>query len=125
VNVFEPEIYTLTVSKVNDSATCYGSATLYVDINPHPPIYVPNVFSPNGDGKNDLFQVYGNNIMTVDMKIFNRWGELVYETNNQLAGWDGTYKGQMQNPGVFTYALKVTFLDNTQIEKNGTVTLLR
>lgn len=125
INSFLRQDYTVTVSSVNGSSICYGTATLHVDVEPHKPLFIPNSFTPNGDGNNDLFQIFGEDIKVVDLKIFNRWGELVYQSNNQFAGWDGTYKGQMQLPQVFTYTAVVTFLDDKKAEKNGTVTLVR
>ncbi|HWB64995.1 MAG TPA: gliding motility-associated C-terminal domain-containing protein, partial [Chitinophagales bacterium] len=125
VNTYTPGVYTVTVSMVNGSSICYGTATLYVTVGPHSPVFIPNSFSPNGDGNNDVFLIYGQDIKTIDLKVFNRWGELVYQTNNQFAGWDGTYKGQLQNPGVFTYEAVVTFLDDTKFEKAGSITLVR
>jgi len=88
-------------------------------------VFIPNSFTPNGDGNNDFFQVYGESVKVIDLKIFNRWGELVYQSNNVFAGWDGTYKGIPQNPGVFSYAVQITFLDNSTLNKQGSVTLLR
>ncbi len=117
--------YMLVVSVENGPATCYDTAYLSVIVEPHLTAFFPNAFSPNGDGNNDLFQIYGGDIKTISLKIFNRWGEKVYETTNSMAGWDGTYKGVMQNGGVYTYEAVVTFLDDTQQTKNGTVTLLR
>ena len=125
VSPFTRQDYVITISMVNGSATCYGSATLHADVLPHKPVFVPNSFTPNGDGNNDVFQIFGEGIKTLDLKIFNRWGELVYESNNQFEGWDGTYKGQMQLPQVFTYATKIYFLDDTKVEKKGTITLVR
>ena len=125
VSPFYRQDYVVTISMVNGTATCYGSATLHADVLDPLPVFVPNSFSPNGDGNNDLFQIYGQGIKTVDLKIFNRWGELVYESNNQFDGWDGTYKGQVQLPQVFTYATKITFLNDKKLDKKGTVTLVR
>ncbi len=125
VSPFYRQDYVVTISMVNGSATCYGSATLHADVLPPPPVYVPNSFTPNGDGNNDVFQIYGQGIKTVDLKIFNRWGELVYESNNQFDGWDGAYKGQVQLPQVFTYAVKIVFLNDKKTDKKGTVTLVR
>jgi gliding motility-associated-like protein len=125
VSPFTRQDYVITVSMVNGSATCYGSATLHANVTDPLPVYIPNSFTPNGDGNNDLFQLYGQSIKTVDLKIFNRWGELVYQTNNQFNGWDGTYKGALQTPQVFTYAVKVVFLDDKKLDRKGTVTLLR
>jgi gliding motility-associated-like protein len=64
-------------------------------------------------------------IRTIYLKIFNRWGEKVFETTNQFEGWDGTYKGVMQNPSVYTYNVDVTFLDNKKVERKGTVSIIR
>jgi gliding motility-associated-like protein len=125
VNTYTPGVYTVTVSMVNDSAVCYGSTTLWVELLSHPPVYIPDAFSPNGDGNNDVFMIYGESIKTVDMRIFNRWGELVFETENQYNGWDGMYKGHIQPIGVYTYETTITFLDNTQTQKNGSVKLVR
>jgi gliding motility-associated-like protein len=125
VNSYIRQDYVVTVSSINGSATCYGSASLHVEVEPHKPLFIPNSFTPNGDGNNDLFQIFGEDIKVVDLKIFNRWGELVYQCNNQFAGWDGTYKAQLQLPQVFTYTAVVTFLDDKKAEKNGTVTLVR
>lgn len=125
VTVYHRGDYTVTVTMQNGTSTCFGKANLHVEVLPELPVYVPNSFSPNGDGNNDIFQVYGQGIETVDLKIFNRWGELVYQSNNQFAGWDGTYKGQLQLPQVFTYVANITFLNNKKSEKKGTITLIR
>ena len=131
VNSYAPGVYTVTLSEgkkvINGvpTATCYGSASLYVEVLKHQPVFIPNSFSPNGDGNNDVFTVYGAGIKYIDMKIFNRWGELVYQTNNMLAGWDGTYKGVLQLPGVFVYEATITFLNDKQVQQNGSVTLIR
>ncbi len=125
VSPFTQQDYVITISMVNGSATCYGSATLHADVLDPLPVFIPNSFTPNGDGNNDVFQLFGQSIKTVDLRIFNRWGELVYKTNNQFSGWDGTYKGQMQLPQVFTYAVKIVFLDDKKVDRKGTVTLLR
>ncbi len=125
VSPFFRQDYVVTISMINGTSTCYGSATLHADVLDPLPVFVPNSFTPNGDGNNDVFQIYGQGIKTIDLKIFNRWGELVYQSNNQFEGWDGTYKGQLQLPQVFTYAVKIVFLDDKKTNKKGTVTLVR
>ena len=125
VTVYQNQDYVVTVSAVNGTATCFATAALKVIVLPNLPVYIPNSFSPNGDGNNDVFQIYGEGIKTIDLKIFNRWGELVYESNNQFEGWDGRYKGEMQNPAVFTYYTTIQFLNNKEIERKGTVTIIR
>ena len=125
VSGYESGEYVVVVSMQNGVATCYGSTTLHVNVGTHTRAFAPNAFTPNGDGNNDYFQIYGEDIKTVSMKVFNRWGELVYTTNSLLSGWDGTYKGVLQNPSVFTYIANITYLDDTQETKKGTVTLIR
>lgn len=93
------------------------------DVNPLAD--VPTGFSPNGDGSNDILYVRGYSIQNLDFKIFNRWGEKVFETQNQSVGWDGTYKGVPQEMEVYAYTLFVTFFDGTSFKKQGNVTLLR
>ncbi len=86
---------------------------------------VPTGFSPNGDGSNDILYVRGYSIATMDFKIFNRWGELVFQSQNQSRGWDGTFKGKAQEMDAYAYTLQVTFLDGSTMNKKGNVTLLR
>jgi gliding motility-associated-like protein len=86
---------------------------------------VPTGFSPNGDGSNDILYVRGYSIQTLDFKVFNRWGEMVFETQDQSVGWDGTYKGKPQEMDAFAFTLQVVFYDGTTFKKQGNVTLLR
>jgi gliding motility-associated-like protein len=88
-------------------------------------IYIPNAFTPNGDGNNDVLMVYGNVIQSIVFSIYDQWGELQFKTTNKDTGWDGTYKGTRQPVGVYVYYLEVTTKDNQVIKKKGTVTLLR
>lgn len=86
---------------------------------------IPTGFSPNGDGKNDVLYVRGANIQTMHLQIYNRWGELVFETNDQNTGWDGTYKSKPQEMDAYAFVLDVTFFDGGTLHKQGNVTLLR
>ncbi len=114
--------YVLTITYNN---LCEARADVIIMIQNEPEVYVPNSFSPNGDGNNDKWMIYGKAIKVIDLKIFNRWGEKVYDTNNVFEGWDGTYKGVLQNPSVFVYEARITFLDNRVINRMGSITLLR
>lgn len=89
-------------------------------------IYVPTAFTPNGDGLNDIFKVIPVGIKEFKyLKVFNRWGELVFATTNASQGWNGTYKGQQQGTFVFVWEAKgIDYLGNT-ISRKGTVTLIR
>ncbi len=88
-------------------------------------IFVPNVFTPNNDGNNDLLKVYSSTIKSMEFSIFNQWGQLIWQTTNINGGWDGTYKGKLQPGTVYIYVLKATMTDNSIINKKGSVTLLR
>ena len=117
--------YTLTVT---DSAGCSNSAIGVVndqsnDCNYH--IFLPNIFSPNGDNHNDIFKVRGEGIKALSFVIYSRWGEKVFETNDPDIGWNGNYKGEKMNAGVFVYYLKATMINDELIEKQGNVTLVR
>jgi gliding motility-associated-like protein len=115
-------VYTLTVHYNN---TCYTSNTVTIFVENNLPVFIPNAFTPNGDGSNDIFQVFGQAVKGIDLQIFNRWGEKVFQSFDQFQGWDGTYKGELVPPGVFTYQIKVTWLDDKTIFKKGTLTVLR
>ena len=88
-------------------------------------IFVPNAFTPNGDGKNDVLLVYGNTIASMDLVIFDQWGELIFESTNQAKGWDGIYKGKPQPVGVYVYVLKAVRTDGTSVTKKGSINLIR
>ena len=90
-------------------------------------IIVPNAFTPNGDCLNDMLFVRGSAICTINLfRIYDRWGAMVFETENMNQGWDGTYKGQEVNPGVFVYYVEAPCpLDGSRILKKGNVTVLK
>lgn len=88
-------------------------------------IFVPNVFTPNGDGKNDVLLVYGNYVAGIRLNIFNQWGQLIFVSESMTSGWDGTYKGRQQPVGVYAYTLQVVLQDGTVIHKKGSVHLIR
>ncbi len=92
-----------------------------------PLVDVPNAFTPNGDGINDVIRVRGYGIGKVNFRIYNRWGVLVYQstaakTNN---GWDGRYNGVLQPQDVYMYIADIEFTDGTKYQKRGDITLLR
>jgi gliding motility-associated-like protein len=83
---------------------------------------IPNAFTPNGDGKNDIFMPHGKYIRNVEGKIINRWGMEIYSWNDANTGWDGTTKhGDRVDPGVFYYIIKIEFENGEEISKAGTV----
>ncbi|MCB9251127.1 MAG: gliding motility-associated C-terminal domain-containing protein [Flavobacteriales bacterium] len=90
-----------------------------------PTIYVPNAFSPNNDGINDLFKVQSGAIKTYNLKIFDRWGEKIWETDNYDEHWDGTYKSSPVQLGVYVYIITFTDFKDKVFGLNGTVHVIR
>jgi gliding motility-associated-like protein len=88
-------------------------------------IFIPNVFSPNGNSKNERFKVYGNRIVKIDMKIYNQWGQQVAVVTDRKIGWDGTHKGKPQPAGVYIYVLDAAMEDGSLIKRKGSITLIR
>ncbi len=88
-------------------------------------VFIPSAFTPNGDGKNDVFKIYSNQASAIEFKIFNQWGQQIWSTTNVNDGWDGTSNGKPQPSGVYIYAVRVTLLDGTQSMRKGSVSLVR
>lgn len=120
--------YVLTAST---SSGCFATDTISVKVfKTLPGIYVPSAFTPNGDGKNDVFRPLAIGIKQIShFKVFNRWGVMVYSSNKvqyeQGIGWNGTYKGRPQDTGVFVWIAEGTDYMDKKIIQKGTVTLVR
>jgi gliding motility-associated-like protein len=124
---------TTFVLQATDAGTgCIAYDTVEIDVkNCQSYINVPQAFTPNNDGVNDFFTLFGNNIESYELRIYNRWGELVYSTTNMgelndlSQGWDGSYKGKVQNAGTFVYYLTAKDIYQKTTEKKGNITLIR
>jgi gliding motility-associated-like protein len=89
-------------------------------------IYVPSAFTPNGDQRNDVFKIPPlNKNKLVKLIIFNRYGQMVFETSDVTKGWDGTFNNKLQDPGTFVYTLIMETLNGKRVTKRGTVALIR
>jgi gliding motility-associated-like protein len=108
-----------------NAAGCVDSVCKEVQAIIVPIVDVPNAFTPNGDGKNDFVSVKGFGIEKMDWRIYNRWGQLIFQTGNTTQGWDGKYNGVLQPQEVYVYVLNVTFTNGTTYRKKGDITLLR
>jgi len=106
---------------LKDSVTIYVIDVICDESN----IFIPNAFSPNGDNANDVLYVRGRIIDELYLTIYNRWGEMVFETRNISDGWNGIYKSKLSEPGVYVYYLDVTCIDKQKFFKKGNITLLR
>ena len=104
-----------------DTVTVYVLRTPCAESN----IFIPNGFSPNGDGKNDILYVRGNNITKVLFIVYDRWGQKVFESTDLAIGWDGVFKGKKLDPAVFAYYVEGECEGGQQFIKKGNVTLFR
>jgi gliding motility-associated-like protein len=121
--------YTVTVT---DDYGCTATDEIFIKVINNKAVFVPNVFTPNHDGVNDFLSVYsGGAAENVQlMRIYNRWGGLIFETqnfgvNNPFLGWNGTFRNESVDAGVYLYEVEVRFLDNDVQKVRGNVTLVR
>jgi gliding motility-associated-like protein len=123
-NPTEPTNYVVTII---DSNGCKRSSEVELNfLCTEDGIYVPNAFTPNSDDKNDIFKIRGYGVREISVfRVFNRWGELVFETNDINQGWDGTFNGEPMFPAVFVYYVEGICTNNQVIVKQGNVTLIR
>ncbi len=111
------------VEAINNNG-CKSTDEVCVTVIRENDIYVPNCFTPNKDGLNDVFYIYGVGIVEMDLKIYNRFGNIIFSSQNQLSGWNGFYKNELCPMGSYIWSLKYTTLDGKKKYKEGYVTLL-
>jgi gliding motility-associated-like protein len=112
--------------EVKNATGCADTAHVFVKVLDGPTYYIPNAFSPNGDGLNDVFRAIPAGMANTQyFKVMNRYGETVFETNQYLKGWDGTYKGKKQPLGVYVWIVKGQDKDGKIVEMKGTVMLVQ
>ena len=135
---FPEENVTLTI-EITDSLQCHYFLQTNIVVNPVEPldtiiadaVYIPNVFSPNGDNSNDIFSIYSRlpDVHLQELTIMDRWGELVFYTDNipleSFKGWDGNFNDKPMNPQVFVYIAKLKLSDGKDVKLVGDVTLIR
>lgn len=102
--------------QVTDEYGCTASDSLSVREICPTRYYIPNVFSPNDDGGNDYFEVYGRDIISLWLSVYDRWGNHLFESTDVAARWDGTFRGKPVNPGVYTWVARIE-----GYRKDGTV----
>lgn len=126
---YEDFAYIVTVTDQNG---CQDTASVVINVDPNRHVFIPTAFTPNGDGLNDFFYLYGGlGVARVNkMMIFDRWGELLYQQENVPAtdpayGWDGRKGGKLMNPGAFVYYFEVEFVDGEVLTYKGDITMFR
>ncbi len=112
VKDFKFDVTTDTVTVVVDDAMCTQ-------------IYIPNIFSPNGDGQNDVFRVRGEQIASVHLMVYNRWGNMVFESNDMSYAWDGMFQGKACEVGVYAWMAEIVMKNGTNLFRKGNVSLVR
>lgn len=121
-----PGIYLLMVE---DAHHCSATDSVEIKAEDFPcgqvGVFIPNIFSPNADGQNDELKVYSNFVKSMEFVIFDRFGEKVFESNDQTQGWDGTFGGQKVQPGLYVYYLRAVLITGETIFREGNVTLVR
>jgi gliding motility-associated-like protein len=123
ISVTQPGAYS---AQVVDRYGCSGADTINVAFVKCVPIQIPSAFTPNGDFKNDTFKpLIGVATNNYRMQIYNRWGQLIFETNNSLQGWDGKYGGVPQPNGTYVYHISFTDPDGFVVDRRGTVVLIK
>ena len=126
-----PELTTTYRVALTDSNGCEATDTVQVVVLDEvsdcgdPYIYLPNAFTPNDDGRNDVLFVRGNNITDLYLAVYDRWGQMVFETKDQSIGWDGTFKNEALDPAVFGYYMEVICDDEERLFQKGNVTILK
>jgi len=119
---------TVVISGTSEEG-CTDTAKVSFAVRPYrPEVMMPNAFTPNGDGVNDVFMpvlAVDDGYQLTDFRIVNRWGQLLFSTAHVNIGWDGTFKGQLQSQDVYCYLVTIVFLDGTTKTFKGDVTLLR
>jgi hypothetical protein len=115
-HLYSPGVYTLTlIAAIGD---CRDTLTVTVEVLGSRQLIIPNVFTPNGDGINDVWIPVGAGIRRMDIRIYDRWGKILYQGA-------GPWRGEEAIEGVYTYVVDVEFLDGSRVSRAGTVTLLR
>ena len=124
--VASPVVTTTYVVAVTSTDGCVSYDTVTVMVRqPCGEIFVPTIFSPNEDGLNDLECVMGGCIVSLDFTIYNRWGEVVFTSDNQSDCWDGTFRGKPVQTGVYVYKLKATISTGESISQSGNINVTR
>jgi gliding motility-associated-like protein len=110
---------------VTNASGCTDTACQYVPAVINPLLDVPNAFTPGRFGVNGVVKVVGFGITHMDWRIYNRWGQVVFESNDPNIGWDGSYRGTVQPMDVYAYTLEAQFSDGSHTSKKGDITLIR
>jgi gliding motility-associated-like protein len=116
--------YNVCLTTINN-AGCQSVYCDTINVVNRNTVALPNAFTPNNDGNNDLLLVRGGPMKKMELRVYNQWGNLVFLSASQTEGWDGNYKGEPQPSGAYEYMLQGQTVDNETIKINGVITLVR
>lgn len=124
-----PDVTTTYNVTIVNSSGCTKTATVTIYVITMKcntdDVFVPNTFTPNEDGQNDILYVRGNELSELYFAVYDRWGELMFETTDITKGWNGIYKGKKCDPAVFAWYLRAKCYSGSELKKQGNVTLIR
>ncbi|MBI3509645.1 MAG: PKD domain-containing protein [Bacteroidetes bacterium] len=123
--VASPTVTTTYTVTFTDANGCTATDTVTVNVEVAYAIFIPTAFSPNGDGSNDVLYVRGAGIKLLDFVVYDRFGEKVFESMKIDDGWDGSFRGEPMNSGIYVYYVKADFYNNTSQVLKGDVSLVR
>jgi len=118
---------TTTITVVARSeAGCIDSASVTITVDHlNDSLFIPTAFTPNGDDRNDFFRILGGRFQKFDLRIYDRWGELIFSTHDPASGWDGNFGGKPGLTGVYVYTLKAILRNGRMVDKRGSLLLIR
>ncbi len=122
ITITKAGLYTL---RVGNTSGCYYSDSIRIKSICKPRLYIPDAFTPDGNGLNDVFKPYALSLQNYHMTIYNRWGERIFETYSTNEGWDGTFNGKEATPDIYIYIIDAKDLQNKRIVQKGILTLVR
>lgn len=123
--VANPDTTTMYYLSVTDDNGCKSIDSVLVTVDETSGWYLPNAFSPDGNGVNDILFFYGTGVKEFVLQVYDRWGEKVFETTDMKVGWDGIYKGKASIAGVYAYQLTITFKSTKVEQVKGNLNLIR
>jgi gliding motility-associated-like protein len=123
--IASPDTTTMYYLSIKDINGCTSIDSVLITVDETKGWYLPNAFTPDGNGVNDVLYFYGTGVKEFILQVFDRWGEKVFETTEFKVGWDGNFKGKAAISGVYAYQLTITF-KSTEVEQvKGNLNLIR
>jgi gliding motility-associated-like protein len=122
---FDHQVYRYTIEAIPNAGGITPSVSNTKTETKNPNLVYPSAFTPNGDGLNDRFIVFGRYVSGFEMSIFNRWGELLFSTGDLADGWDGTFNGSRMPEGTYAFRAKIRDLTGKMHDRSGSILLLR